>query len=144
MGSGKYTKLDGVWYKGICKDCGSLVQHQNAKRCMPCSLIHRASGIKRPDEAGDKHHNWQGGKTEESKAFRNSLEYRVWRKRVFERDQYTCQNCDQIGGELNADHIKPFALYTELRLDLNNGRTLCRQCHLKTPTWGRKAISYAS
>lgn len=40
---------------------------------------------------------------------------------------------------LNADHIKPFAYFPELRLELSNGRTLCVECHRKTPTFARGA-----
>jgi hypothetical protein len=59
-----------------------------------------------------------------------------WRRAIFERDQYTCQDCGKKGGYLEADHIKPFAKFPELRFELSNGRTLCRPCHMKTPTWG--------
>jgi 5-methylcytosine-specific restriction endonuclease McrA len=64
--------------------------------------------------------------------------YLEWRNNVFERDNFTCQDCDQIGGYLNADHIKPFAFYPELRFELSNGRTLCHDCHKKTDTYGVK------
>ena len=60
-----------------------------------------------------------------------------WRKAVFERDNWTCQACNVRGGTLNADHIKPFYLFPELRFSLDNGRTLCVACHRKTATWGR-------
>lgn len=78
---------------------------------------------------GDKNPNWKGGVTSIHNQIRHSLEYEEWRKKVFERDLYTCQCCGQIGGKLNADHIKPFSLYPELRLELSNGRTLCENCH---------------
>ena len=64
-----------------------------------------------------------------SKEIRNSQEYREWRAAVYERDHYTCQNCGQVGGTLNAHHIKSFARHPELRLDVNNGITLCKRCH---------------
>ena len=67
---------------------------------------------------------------------RGSKEYDAWRSEVFRRDDYTCKSCGQRGGKLHADHIKPFALFPELRLDVSNGRTLCKPCHLKTDTWG--------
>lgn len=62
--------------------------------------------------------------------------YQDWRKAVFERDNYTCQQCHQHGGRLNADHIMPYAKYPELRYDLANGRTLCVDCHKKTDSYG--------
>jgi len=61
-------------------------------------------------------------------------EYKNWRKAVFERDNYACQHpgCDKRGGWMNADHIKPWAYYPELRYDVNNGRTLCVEHHRLT------------
>lgn len=87
-------------------------------------------------QKGEKAHNWQGGKTEINKRLRRGREFKQWREEVFKRDNWTCQHCKQRGGRLHPDHIKPFALYPELRFDVNNGRTLCESCHHKTDTWG--------
>lgn len=87
---------------------------------------------------GKNHPRWKGGITEENHKIRTSLEYKLWRKAVFERDKYICIWCREKGGKLNADHIKPFSLFPELRFAIDNGRTLCRACHLKTDTYGSK------
>lgn len=62
---------------------------------------------------------------------RNRPEYVLWRNNVFKRDDYTCQDCGQKGGELNAHHIKSYKDYPKLRLILRNGITLCVICHRK-------------
>lgn len=80
-------------------------------------------------KAADSHWNWQGGISAESIRFRQSSEYKAWRDAVFRRDNYTCQECYNDRSYLEADHIKPFATYPELRLEVSNGRTLCRLCH---------------
>ena len=69
---------------------------------------------------------------------RKTLEYRLWREAVFLRDNHTCIWCGQRGGRLQADHIKPFSLYPELRFALDNGRTLCEACHKTTDSYGGK------
>lgn len=88
---------------------------------------------------GEKSYYWKGGVTPIRKKLYFSQEYKNWRKAVFERDNYTCVFCNEKGGILNADHIKPFALFPKLRFDLNNGRTLCLECHKKTDTYGGKS-----
>jgi hypothetical protein len=97
--------------------------------------------------SGKNHHNWKGGITPEIMRIRHSAEYKLWRKAVFERDNYTCIWCGARSEKgktvtLNADHIKPFALYPELRFAIDNGRTLCKDCHKKTDTYCRKIKIY--
>ena len=86
-----------------------------------------------------KHPRWEGGKTPYLKMLRNSNSYKQWRDMVFKRDDYTCQICGKRGCKLQADHIKQFAYYPELRFDTNNGRTLCEKCHKDTDTYLWKA-----
>ena len=93
--------------------------------------------------SGKVHHNWRGGvdhSTERNKLMQRS-NYILWRTAVFMRDDYTCQTCLIRGGELNADHIKPWSLYPELRYAIDNGRTLCVSCHRQTDTWGARVYS---
>lgn len=100
---------------------------------------------KPPHYSGEKCHLWRGGVTSRNKKIRGSLEYKLWRKAVFERDNYTCVWCNVKSGDgktiyLQADHIKPFAYFPKLRFNINNGRTLCIECHRKTDTYMGRAI----
>ncbi len=88
---------------------------------------------------GTNHWNWKGGTSNsEDKKIRRTAEYRLWREAVFERDDYTCIWCSEKGGVLNADHIKRFSEYPELRFAIDNGRTLCVPCHKTTNNYGTK------
>ncbi|WP_181349408.1 HNH endonuclease [Thalassobacillus sp. CUG 92003] len=54
-----------------------------------------------------------------------------WAATVKERDRYRCQNpmCDRRAGIMHAHHIHNYADYPELRMDTDNGVTLCEPCH---------------
>lgn len=79
------------------------------------------------------------GKTSLAKKIRSSKEYKLWRESVFIRDKYTCIWCNTKWWKLNADHIKWFAQYPELRLAIDNWRTLCEDCHRTTDNFWNKA-----
>ena len=86
---------------------------------------------------GEKSYLWKGGLTEINTVIRHSLEYKLWREAVFARDNYTCiWGGKEHGNRLNADHIKSFAQFPELRFAIDNGRTLCVGCHRNTDTYG--------
>lgn len=61
---------------------------------------------------------------------RTCRSYRMWRQQVLERDDYQCQQCDGDATGLHAHHIKAFARYPDLRFNVDNGITLCRDCHI--------------
>lgn len=105
------------------------------------SIAHRKRMSKKMK--GKNAPNWKGGITKKNLKIRNSFEYRLWREAVFRRDNYTCIFCGyNKGGNLVADHIKPFSLFPELRIAIDNGRTLCIKCHKKTDTYLERIYAY--
>ena len=108
--------------------------------------------------SGSNGSNWKGGITPLYTEIRNIKEYTNWRNSIYRRDDYTCQDCRSMGKYIEAHHsIKPFHIilkdflkhYSQfspieekeilVRLsttwepfwDLNNGITLCKECHDK-------------
>ena len=98
----------------------------------------------------ENHPNWKGGITFWKKRIWDSKKYKDWRRKVFERDNYTCQNCGEKG-YLEAHHTKSFTellkkynIKSKEEADLCNslwnirlGQTLCFKCHNNTKN-GRK------
>jgi len=129
-----------------CDECSKVfVAYEGNKRRarIYCSKPCADAGLSR-NTKGDKCRFWEGGLTTKSQIIRRSREYRVWRTAVYERDNYTCVLCGAKCGDgkkiiLNADHIKPFHSFPDLRFDVSNGRTLCVPCHIRTDTFGSKA-----
>jgi len=125
----KGKKLSKEWVEKIAK--GHIGIKRSKETLLKQSLAQK----------GEKGSNWQGGKTNKNKLIRSSSAYKDWRKAVFERDDYTCQECFIRGAELHADHIRPLALYPDFALNVYNGRTLCVPCHTRTPSYLRKLKS---
>jgi len=61
---------------------------------------------------------------------RNKTASKVWRKKVYERDKYTCIVCGKHGGDLNAHHLESYDSDIEQRFSVENGVTLCPDCHI--------------
>jgi 5-methylcytosine-specific restriction endonuclease McrA len=66
---------------------------------------------------------------EKYKRQKNNPLHCKWRMRIFERDNYICQLCKKRGGKLEAHHIKSFKYHKNLRYKIENGITLCKECH---------------
>ena len=59
---------------------------------------------------------------------------RKWRKAVLPRDEYRCRGCG-VGNDdtkIYAHHILPVGSFPHLADDVQNGITLCRECHKQT------------
>lgn len=127
-----------------CIDCSKKLSYKclKPKRCKAC-WYNSNSGSNSP--------LWRGGVKSYYELLRSSSKMASWRNKIFKRDNFSCAECgDNKGGNLNADHIKPFALLLkennitskedglrcEKLWDLSNGRTLCVKCHKKTLTYG--------
>lgn len=85
--------------------------------------------------SGNNSPHWKGGITKASKLERHKFRNYI-QKKVFERDDYTCQMCETKGVPLQVDHIQPWAEYLELRFKIENCRTLCMRCHYMV-TYGK-------
>ncbi len=132
-----------------CEVCGKVfycqpcqVRLRNRKTCsMECKgILKKRIARKLREENGFTKHQID-------RCLRYSTDAENWRKAVFERDNFICQMCFKRGGYLEADHIKPWAYFPELRFELNNGRTLCRKCHDTTKISSkamRKLYGYSS
>lgn len=70
----------------------------------------------------------------ERQKYMKSSQYRAWRKGVLKRDNFKCIKCGDKK-DLHVDHIYPYMLYPDKRLELKNGRVLCAKCHRKTLTY---------
>lgn len=107
----------------------------NKKFCnVKCYSIWRSKNRK-----GENAPNFKDGRCGERLLIRSSLKMKEWRRDVFKRDKYACQECgDSTGGNLEAHHIKSFALFPKLRFEVSNGLTLCKNCHKLTENYGYK------
>ena len=90
--------------------------------CLKCSYRNKI---------GEGNPNYNPNKTEEERETkRDYTEYYYWRQKVYERDNYTCICCGyNKGKKLNAHHLNGYNWDKEHRTDVNNGVTLCKDCH---------------
>jgi 5-methylcytosine-specific restriction endonuclease McrA len=130
-------ELKGLFTKGHPDLVPTEKRGHTDETCQKISEIQRKNQV-----CGPEHPNWRGGKRSERKQAMSQFPYRDWRKAVFTRDNWTCQICSVRGGYLEADHIKPWCSFPELRYAVDNGRTVCRPCHMQLDTHGHKALKF--
>ena len=77
---------------------------------------------------GKNHPLWKKDRSQVKKP-RNQVEFTWWRKAIFKRDNYTCIECNERGGNLTAHHKAPVSRFPNYKFELWNGITLCQPCH---------------
>jgi len=111
---------------------------------------------KRKANIGNKSHFWIDGRTPLIIRLRTTNKMIEWRKKIFVRDNYTCVLCQKRSKKgnpvyLQADHY-PIGFAQLVRKcnittfkkgiecselwDINNGRTVCLDCHKLTDNFG--------
>lgn len=133
-GKDKYGHI--LW---LCRcDCGTekiiIATQVKCGRVKSCGCFLRESSRKRM--SGKNSPNWNNNLTNEERTERentrktSTLRYNRWRKKVFRRDNYTCQCCrNSKGGNLEAHHIRSWSSNEKLRHIVSNGIALCKRCH---------------
>jgi hypothetical protein len=132
--AGAYKKgkpLSEAW-KSALSDAkkGKPIPHLHTSEVV-AKISKSLTGKPQPWMRGTKHPNYKNGGAGYSERITamGKLEYKNWRRFVFERDGYSCQQCQQSGKRLQAHHKKSWANYPELRYEVDNGITLCLKCH---------------
>ncbi len=102
----------------IGKSSGMIGKKQSEETKRKMSLSHGGSGI--PQYSTKRYYH------------KCDWRYKEWRSKVFERDNWTCQTCNKRGIPLEPHHIKGWTKYPELRYEVENGVSLCIECHRLT------------
>lgn len=147
-----------LWFKNNPEEIERIRTNSTGKKQSKETILKRVlknKGVKRTQEQkelmrknarrGALNKSWKGGKSSISYRLRRSVLFREWREYVFARDNWTCQKCKVRGGQLHPHHIKFLSVilgeiflktkvyediikFSEL-WDINNGITLCKNCH---------------
>jgi len=115
----RHTEKHGAWNRGI------KITPEHSKKL---------SAIKQ----GVPLSAWKGYSKRGRARLMGQREYREWRTTVLSRDNHKCVQCGETKKRLDADHIKSWAKYPDLRYEISNGRTLCISCHEKTESYPKQ------
>ena len=128
-----------AWNKGLKLPEWSGENHHMYGKHHTLETKKRISLSRKGKLVGKDNPAWRGGKVRRIRTGYSGKQYKKWRFTIFVRDKFTCQKCGKTHIYLTAHHIKSFTDYPKLRFDLNNGRTLCEDCHKLTDNYGVKA-----
>lgn len=131
----------------IESECNNEIDYKNWKcglgRCKSCAVKGERNCNFEVHRFGKDASRYRHGRTTLCHNLYVSKKHKVWRDSIFKRDKYTCQECGQIGGQLEAHHkitmasiLKEYninsmikAYYCDSLWDIENGQTLCKDCH---------------
>jgi 5-methylcytosine-specific restriction endonuclease McrA len=127
-----------------------------------CKFIELIELMNSLDNKGINHPNYIDGRSPLNIRIRGLSKYKNWRKEILERDNYTCQECGNSDDSIEVHHINSFSMLLNsflkeydnfspseeidilVRLstkyepfwNLENGKTLCKDCHMETGSYG--------
>jgi len=111
----------------VCKYCNESFETKKSSDQKYCSHLCFSR-----DNSGSNCHLWNKELSDvERDEHRDSPENREWSLKVKERDDFKCQNCQTRGGDLESHHILAYSRHQEARIDIDNGATLCKRCHVE-------------
>jgi hypothetical protein len=134
-----FTKTGRAYWKCLCK-CGKIKYVSSTGLLTgdskSCGCLHKEhaskAALSRKRPCGMKHHRWRHDLSQKDRELNKCRNYLpqsiVWRKRVFERDNYTCQLSGRRGN-VNAHHISAWSKNKRLRFVVSNGITLKQNIH---------------
>ncbi len=128
----------------ICKcECLNITEIENylliSGHTRSCGCLKKEAFISAKKVKGEEHGMWKGGISSERSRTMSTKAYKDWRKHIFEKHNYTCQKCGQVGYKLNVHHIINYSENENLRTDEDNGMVFCDICHAKFhKQYGRK------
>lgn len=105
-----------------CRKCGTTFRPVSGGVQVYCSksCANQRTGKLSPQ--------WKGGVTQSNERAQLGDALRQWRLAVFRRDNYRCRKCGATA-DLHAHHVLSFADHPSLRLAVDNGLTVCIDCH---------------